>query len=120
MARSCEGAALSFDPRITNSEGASLSTRSGEVALANSRGFAASYPATSISLSTEALADDEDGKKRNAWWFSAERNLRSLMDPETLGPHRRPARGRPARRAQGGDEARPRHLRADDGRPPRG
>ncbi len=85
MARACEGAALAFDARITNSEGASLSTRSGEVALANSRGFAASYPATSISLSTEALADDEDGKKRNAWWFSAERNLRSLMDPETLG-----------------------------------
>ena len=85
MARSCEAAALGFDPRITNSEGASLSTRTGEVALANSRGFAASYPATSISLSTEALADDEDGKKRNAWWFSAERNLRSLLDPETLG-----------------------------------
>ncbi len=85
MARACEAAALGFDPRITNSEGASLSTRIGEVALANSRGFAASYPATSISLSTEALADDEDGKKRNAWWFSAERNLRSLLDPETLG-----------------------------------
>ncbi|MCY3883146.1 MAG: TldD/PmbA family protein [Chloroflexi bacterium] len=85
MARSCEAAALGFDSRITNSEGASLSTRVGEVALANSRGFAAGYPATSISLSTEALADDEDGKKRNAWWFSAERNLRSLLDPETLG-----------------------------------
>ena len=85
MARACEAAALGFDPRITNSEGAGLTTRIGEVALANSRGFAASYPATSISLSTEALADDEDGKKRNAWWFSAERNLRSLMDPETIG-----------------------------------
>ena len=85
MARSCEAAALGFDSRITNSEGASLTTRVGEVALANSRGFAAGYPATSISLSTEALADDEDGKKRNAWWFSAERSLRSLMDPETLG-----------------------------------
>lgn len=85
MARACEAAALGFDPRITNSEGASLTTRIGEVALANSREFAASYPATSISLSTEALADDEDGKKRNAWWFSAERNLRSLMDPETVG-----------------------------------
>ena len=85
MARACEAAALQFDARITNSEGASLSTRIGEVALANSRGFAAAYPATSISLSTEALADDEDGKKRNAWWFSAERSLRSLMDPETIG-----------------------------------
>ena len=85
MARACEAAALDFDARVTNSEGASLATRSGEFALANSRGFARGYPATSISLSAEALADDADGKKRNAWWFSAERNLRSLMDPATLG-----------------------------------
>ncbi len=85
MARTCEAAALAFDPRITNSEGASVSTHAGEVALANSEGFAASYPATSISLATEALADDTDGKKRNAWWFSAERSLRGLMDPETVG-----------------------------------
>ncbi len=85
MALACESAALDFDSRITNSEGASLTTRVGEVALANSRGFAADYPATSISLSTEALADDADGKKRNAWWLSAERSLHALMEPETIG-----------------------------------
>ena len=85
MARDCEAAALAFDPRITNSEGASVSTRVGELALANSQGFAAGYPATSVSLMTEVMADDADGKKRNAYWFSAERNLRGLMDPETLG-----------------------------------
>ncbi len=85
MARDCEAAALALDPRITNSEGASLSTRVGELALANSQGFAAGYPATSVSLMTEVLADDADGKKRNAYWFSSERSLRGLMEPATLG-----------------------------------
>jgi PmbA protein len=85
MAKACEGAAFAFDKRITNSDGASLSTRIGEVALANSLGFAGSYPATSVSLVVEAIADDADGKKRNAYWYSAERSLHRLLDPEEIG-----------------------------------
>lgn len=85
MARACEEAALAHDARVTNSEGASLSTHTGEAALANSAGFAASYPASSISLAAEVMADDADGKKRNAFWYSAERSLGALMDPERLG-----------------------------------
>ena len=61
LAVSCEDAARRFDPRITNSDGASLSTRWGETALANSLGFGASYPATVISLAVEVMADDADG-----------------------------------------------------------
>ncbi|HNM78828.1 MAG TPA: DNA gyrase modulator, partial [Tepidiformaceae bacterium] len=38
MARACEGAAFAFDKRINNSDGASLSTRVGQFALANSLG----------------------------------------------------------------------------------
>src|SRR5690606_31348655 len=57
MATACEAAALGADPRITNSDGASLTTRSGHVALANSHGFEGSYPSTSISLMVEAIAD---------------------------------------------------------------
>jgi PmbA protein len=85
MALACEDAALKFDPRITNSDGASLSTRSGEVALANSLGFAASYPATSVSLVVEVMADDAEGKKRNAYWYSAARSLHRLAEPEEVG-----------------------------------
>ena len=85
MARACEAAALDHDARVTNSGGASLSTRTGELALANSAGFAASYPAASVSLSAEVMADDADGKKRNAFWYSAERSLGALMDPARLG-----------------------------------
>jgi len=85
MAKACEGAALGFDPRINNSDGASLSTRIGQLALANSHGFEGSYPATSISLMVEAIADDAEGKKRNGYWYAAERSLHRLMDPEEIG-----------------------------------
>ena len=85
MAKACEGAAFAADARITNSDGASLSTRIGQLALANSHGFEGSYPATSISLMVEAIADDEDGKKRNGYWYAAERALHRLMDPEQIG-----------------------------------
>ncbi len=85
MALDCEDAARSFDPRITNSDGASVSTRIGQVALANSLGFSASYPSTSVSLAVEVMADDADGKKRNASWFSAERSLHRLLDGREIG-----------------------------------
>ncbi len=85
MAKACEGAAFATDPRITNSDGASLSTRSGQVALVNSLGFEGAYPATTISLVVEAIADDAEGKKRNGYWYSAERSLHRLADPEEIG-----------------------------------
>jgi PmbA protein len=85
MAKACEAAAFALDPRISNSDGAGVATRIGEVALANSHGFAAAYPATSISISVEVMADDAEGKKRNAYWFSSERSLHRLLDPAEVG-----------------------------------
>ncbi|MEO8538754.1 MAG: TldD/PmbA family protein [bacterium] len=85
MAKDCEGAAFAFDKRINNSDGASLSTRIGQLALANSYGFEGAYPATSISLMIEAIADDEEGKKRNGYWYTAERALHRMVDAEQVG-----------------------------------
>jgi PmbA protein len=85
MAKACEGAAFAADPRINNSDGASLSTRIGHMALANSHGFEGGYPATSISLMVEAIADDADGKKRNGYWYAAERSLHRMADAEEIG-----------------------------------
>jgi PmbA protein len=85
LALACEGAGLGFDPRITNSSGATLATRMGEVALANSLGFSGGYPSTSVSLQVEVMADDVEGKKRNAYWYSSERSLHRLMSPEEIG-----------------------------------
>lgn len=85
MALACESAARGFDSRITNSDGATVSTRVGEVALANSLGFAAAYPVTAISLAVEVMADDAEGKKRNAYWFSSERSLHRLLPAGEVG-----------------------------------
>ncbi len=85
IARRCEAAALASDERITNTDGATFSSRIGEVALANSHGFAASYPATTAGITVEVMADDEDGKKRNAYWFASERFLHRLPEPEDVG-----------------------------------
>lgn len=85
MAKVCEGAAFATDPRVTNSDGASLSTRIGQLALANSHGFAGAYPATSVSLTVEAIAEDAEGKKRNGYWYAAERSLHRLPGAEEIG-----------------------------------
>ncbi|MFN0095969.1 MAG: TldD/PmbA family protein [Dehalococcoidia bacterium] len=85
MARACESAGLSADHRISNSDGARLDTRVGDVALANSLGFSGSYPLTSISLMVEVMADDAEGKKRNAYWYSSERALHRMQSPEEIG-----------------------------------
>ncbi|MGK2966398.1 MAG: TldD/PmbA family protein [Tepidiformaceae bacterium] len=85
MAIASEDAARGYDSRITNSGGASVSARRGEVALVNSLGFSGTYPSTGVSLSVEVMADDEDGKKRNAYWFTSERSLHRLQDAAEVG-----------------------------------
>ncbi len=49
-----EEAALSWDPRITNSEGASFGAYTGERVFANSRGFLGSYRTSSCSIEHHA------------------------------------------------------------------
>ena len=85
MARRCEAAAMDFDPRITNSDGATCSTETGVRALVNSRGFAGAYRSTAASLQVEVMADDEEGKKRNDYWYSVERFFDRLESPEIIG-----------------------------------
>ena len=85
LAQRCEAAAFAFDPRITNSDGATFSSESGVRALVNSRGFAGSYRASGCSLAVEAMADDADGKKRNDYWYTAARAFADLEPPEEVG-----------------------------------
>lgn len=85
MALRCEQAAFDFDPRVTNSDGTQMGVVRSRVALANSLGFAGSYPLTSAMLVCEAICDDADGKKRNDYWYTAERFLHRLERPEEVG-----------------------------------
>ncbi len=85
MARSAEDAARGFDPRITNSEGATVSRTAGAVALVLSGGFSGGYRATYASVHVVPLADDEGGKKRRGSHYSAKRFLAELEDPAAVG-----------------------------------
>jgi PmbA protein len=80
-----EQAAFDFDKRITNSEGAEFGAERGELVLANTLGFAGSYPYTAASFSVAVIADEDDGKKQSDYWFSAERMFHRLATPEDVG-----------------------------------
>jgi PmbA protein len=84
-ARRCEAAALSADPRITNSDGGSFDAATGRKVLANSRGFLGSYRTSYAGVSAAPLAMDADGKmQRDGWWSSA-RSFALLESPEAVG-----------------------------------
>ncbi len=85
FATAAEKAALGYDSRVTNSEGASWSRTSGGVAFANSAGFVGSYRGSYASMYVEPICDDTDGKKRNGYWWTAGRYLSDLEAPETVG-----------------------------------
>lgn len=83
-AKRAEEAALSADPRISNSEGASFDTHTGRHIFANSRGFAGEYRSSYCSLSTVPVARDGESMERD-YWDSVARGFSGLEDPELVG-----------------------------------
>src|SRR6202451_2275431 len=83
IAKSCEAAALAFDSRINNSEGASVSTHQGLHVYGNTHGFVGGYPTTSHSLSCVVLAGSGEGMQRD-YWYSTSRDWHDLQDPEAI------------------------------------
>ena len=79
-----EEAALSWDPRITNSEGGSFNAYSGTRVFANSRGFLGSYRTSSCSLSTTPVARQGDAMERD-FWYSSARSHAKLDSPANVG-----------------------------------
>lgn len=80
----CEDAGRGFDPRICNSEGATLSTGSSLHIYGNSHGFLAGYPQSHHSLSCALLAGDDQGMQRD-YWYSTDRDARQLKDAAEIG-----------------------------------
>jgi PmbA protein len=85
MAKRAERAALSSDARLKNSEGATVARQSGASVLVTSGGFAAGTQGTYVSITVNPVADDEDGKKRSGYYWSACRHLAELAEPEAVG-----------------------------------
>lgn len=80
-----EQAAFELDPRITNSEGASFTRATGVSALVTSGGFAGSDKGTYASIVVNPIADDEGGKKRSGYYWSASRYYADLEDSDEVG-----------------------------------
>ncbi len=71
LAIECEDAARVTDPRIVNSEGASVSTHTGVHVYGNSHGFVGGYPTSHHSLNCAVIGQDNEGMQRDYWWSSA-------------------------------------------------
>ena len=84
LARRAEDAARGADGRITNSEGATVSTGGGVRAYANSHGFCAGFPASSHTLSCSVVAG-EDGSLERDYWYTTARVPGELETPESVG-----------------------------------
>jgi len=84
LAKSCEAAALAFDPRINNSEGASVASHRGLHVYGNTHGFIGGYPTTSHTLSCVVLAGTGEDMQRD-FWYSSSRDWQELQEPEAIG-----------------------------------
>jgi PmbA protein len=85
LAIACEAAAMGVDARrITNSEGASVSTHRGVRAYGNSLGFLAAYPGTVHSVSCSVLGSEGEHMERD-YWYSTMRDWRELEPAESVG-----------------------------------
>jgi PmbA protein len=84
LALECEAAAMAVDARITNSEGAGVSTHRGVRAYGNSLGFLAAYPGTVHSLSCAVLSSSGEEMERD-YWYSTARDWRALESAVSVG-----------------------------------
>lgn len=79
LAKNCETAALEYDNRITNSDGAGIHTNHYQFVYGNSHGFLQHQQGTRHSISCSVVAADADGMQRDYWYDLA-------RAPEELAP----------------------------------
>jgi PmbA protein len=84
LAIACEAAALDSDARISNSEGATVSSHQGVRVFGNSMGFIAGYNSTLHSISCSVLGQ-QNGDMQRDYWYSSARDWRELEDAVAIG-----------------------------------
>ena len=84
LAIECENAAMTFDKRISNSEGATVGTNRGARAYGNTHGFMGSYAKSSHSVSCVVLAE-EDGFMQRDYEYTSSRVPSDLEDLASVG-----------------------------------
>ncbi|MGH7410679.1 MAG: TldD/PmbA family protein, partial [Candidatus Methylomirabilis sp.] len=83
-AKAAEAAALSYDPRITNSEGAEFASNLYRIIYGNSHGFLGEYQGSTFSLAVTPIALS-DGAMQRDYWYTFSRHLNGLESPEAVG-----------------------------------
>src|SRR4051812_5139349 len=84
VARRSEATALAVDKRITNSEGATVSTYDTDFVLANSLGFLDGFANSKSSIGCGVVAEDKRGMQRD-YWYTTHRNPSHLESAESVG-----------------------------------
>jgi PmbA protein len=84
LARQCEAAAREQDARISNSEGAALSTHYGLEVYGNTLGFIGAVASSRHTLSCSVIAQDGGGMQRD-YWFTTARDYADLQTPVEVG-----------------------------------
>jgi len=80
----CENTALDFDPRIVNSDGASVDINSGLSVYGNSHGFLQSESKTRHSISCSVVGESTAGMQRD-YWYEISRNPDQLATARAVG-----------------------------------
>lgn len=97
LAQECEQAAFDAEPRISNSEGGTVSSHAGYHLYGNSHGFLGGYPTTRHTVSCAVIAGEGEGMQRD-YWYSTARHPDALEPVVEVG---RQAAQRAARRLGG-------------------
>jgi len=84
IARNCEDAAMAFDKRINNSDGASFTANVAYMVYGNSQGFLAGYPSSSYSLSCTVIGQEDKSMQRD-FDYTIARDLNDLSQAQIVG-----------------------------------
>jgi PmbA protein len=84
LVRRCEAAGLAVDARVTNSEGASVSSNRHMGVYGNTLGFLAGMAGTSHTMSCSLIAQAGEEMQRD-YWYSSMRDAGELEAPEAIG-----------------------------------
>ena len=84
LAKACEDAGFAVDKRLTNSEGATVSTQGSHFIYGNTLGFMAGYPSSRHGIWCALVAGKNDEMQRDDW-YETSRDPAALPDPARVG-----------------------------------
>jgi len=84
LALSCEQAALEHSDLIVNSEGATVSSYSGDAIYANSHGFLSHTAGSQHSVSCSVIGAQHESMQRD-YWYDSNRNAAKLQSVQSIG-----------------------------------